>query len=75
MIRGSHADEPSIQSQALLFHVVIGYDSSNIGPKLVRKPTAVIAQKNRKTIYQVGKIVDEEGDSYFLQEWSLSTKE
>ena len=51
MIRGSHADELSIQSQALLLHVVIGYDTSNIGPKLVRKPRAVIAQKERKTIY------------------------
>ena len=51
MIRGSHSDELSIQSQALLLHVVIGYDTSNIGPKLVRKPRAVIAQKERKTIY------------------------
>ena len=75
MIRGANAEDTTIQSDALILIVYIGYDSSNQGPKLANEPKTLIAKKNKRTVFKVGQITDEEDDGYFLQEWSLSTEE
>ena len=75
MIRGANSEDTTIQSEALILIVYIGYDTSNQGPKLVEEPKTLIAKKNERTVFKVGQIIDEEDDGYFLQEWSLSTEE
>ena len=75
MIRGANAEDTTIQSEALILQVSLGYDTSNQGPILANEPKNLVAKKNERIVYQLGKIVDQENDDFYLKEWSLSTDE
>ena len=75
MIRGANLEDTNLQSDALLLSVVLAYDTINFGPKLLKKPKTIVAEKSKRTIYQLGQIADEENDLFHLEEWSLSTDE
>ena len=75
MIRGANAEDTTIQSEALILQVSLEYDTSNQGPILAKEPKTLVVLKNERTVYQLGKIIDEENDDYYLKEWSLSTEE
>ena len=74
MIRGANLEDTNLQSDALLYSVVLVYDTINSGPKLLKKPKTIVAEKGKRTVYQLGQIVDEENDFFHLEEWSLSTE-
>ena len=75
MIRGGDSDDTSVESEPLILEVLLGYDTTNEGPELVKKLEPIKAQQNRTNVFLIGAIEDKEGDQCFLKEWSLSIDE